>query len=83
MSKLLVFPVLCIASASCVELENLCSSDHFEYDGVLVNAFYKSPMNVTFPGLSHYLINSSVTCDRSEFVNRTNFRTALKIKNNL
>ena len=83
MTKLLVLLVLCIASASCVELENVCSSGHFEYNGVLVNAFYKSPMNVTFPGLNHYLINSSVPCDPSEFVNKTNFWTALKIKNNL
>ena len=83
MSKLFVFLVLCIASANCVELENLCSTDHFDYDGVLVNAFYKSPMNVTFPGLSHYLINNSVACDRSEFVNKTNFLEVLKIKHNL
>ena len=83
MNKLLVFLVLCIASASCVELENLCSSDHFEYNGVLVNSFYKSRLNVTFPSLSYYLINSSITCDRSEFVNKTNFLEAIKIKNNL
>ena len=51
MTKLLVFLVLCIASASCVELENVCSPDHFEYDGVLVNAFYRERWNIPFPEL--------------------------------
>ena len=83
MSKLFVFLVLCIASASCVELENLCSSDHFEYNGTLVNSFYKERWNITFPSLSHCLINSSVTCDRSEFVNKTNYLEVLRIKNAL
>ena len=83
MNKLLVFLVLCIASASCVKLENLCSSDRFDYNGVLVNAFYRERWNVTFLSLNEYLINSSMPCDRSEFVNKTNFFEVLKIKNNL
>ena len=85
MSKLFVFLVLCIVSASCaqLELENLCSSDHFEYNGTLVNTFYKERWNMTFPSLSHCLINSSVACDRSEFVNKTNYWEVLRIKNAL
>ena len=85
MNKFLVFLVLCIASASCVELENLCSSDHFGYSkyDVLVNAFYRERRNITFPSLRHYLINSSITCEPSKFVNKTNFFEALRIKNSL
>ena len=83
MTKFFVFLMLCIASVSCVELENLCSSDHFEYNGVLVNAFYRNQSSIVFPSLSQYLINSSITCDPSEFVNKTNYDVALRIKHNL
>ena len=83
MKQLLVFLVLCIASIGCVELENLCSSDQFHYKGFLVNAFHRNRNQITFPGLSHYLINSSITCDPSKFVKKTNYLEALRIKNNL
>ena len=83
MNKLLVFLVLCIAWVSCVELENLCSSDTFEYNGVLVNSFYKSSMNITFPGLKRYLINHTIICDRSDFVNTTNYYEILRIRGDL
>ena len=76
----LVLVVLClVASASC--LESLCSSDTFSYNGVLVNAFYKIRQNVTFERPTHYMIHDSVTCDPSEFKDRSNFLTSLKIKN--
>ena len=79
MNKLLLL-ALCVASVSCVELENLCSSDTFEYKGVLVNAFHRVQSNVTFQLLSHYLINDTVRCDLSEFKNKTNFQEALRLK---
>lgn len=72
--------MLCVASTNCVELENLCSSDTFEYAGILVNAFHRVQRNVTFKSLSHYLIKDSVKCDFFEFENKTNFWEALKIK---
>ena len=81
MNKFLVLAVLCIASASCVKLENLCSSDSFDYNGVEVNAFYRVRQNITFESLSHYLIDHAVTCDSSEFINKTNLFETLKIKN--
>ena len=81
MNKFLVLAVLCIASASCVELENLCSSDSFHWLGVQVNAFYRVPQNITFESLSHYLIDHAVTCDPSEFKNKTNLFETLKFKN--
>ena len=81
MNRFLVLVVLCIASASCVELENLCSSDSFDYNGVEVNAFYRVRQNITFESLSHYLIDHAVTCDQSEFINKTNYWEALKARN--
>ena len=81
MNKFLVLAVLCIASASCVELENLCSSDSFDYKGVQVNAFYRVQQNITFESLSHYLIDDTIKCDPSEFKNKTNLLETLKIKN--
>ena len=79
--------MLCIASARCVELENICSSDSFIYKtswsedpGILVNAFHKVQKNITFQPIGHYLINDTVKCDFFEFKNKTNFWEALKIK---
>ena len=83
MNKLFVFLVLCIASASCVELENVCSSDHFEYNGTLVNAFYRNRQSIVFPSLNYFLINSSIPCEQSEFVNKTNYKVALEIRDKL
>ena len=81
MNRILVLAMLCVASAHCVELENLCSSDTFEYNGVLVNAFHRVQWNVTFESLSHYLINDTVKCDIAEFQNKTEFWETLKAKN--
>lgn len=80
MNRILLLAMLCIASASCVELENLCSSDAFEYNGVLVNAFHRLQQNVTFEPLSFYLINDTVKCDFFKFKNKTNFWEALRFK---
>ena len=81
MNKILLFLVLCVASASCVELENLCSSDSFTYNGVVVNAFFKVPQALRFHSLSNYLIKDTVACDKTEFKNNTNLMEALKAKN--
>lgn len=78
--KIFVFTVICVASASCVKLENLCASDHFIYKGVLVNAFHRVPRNVTFEGLNHYLIHDTVKCDHSQFKNESNWWEAMKAK---
>lgn len=83
--KSLLMILLCVASASCVELKNLCAPDCFVYHGLMVNAFHKvpQPQNVTFANLGHYLISPDVTCDPSEFQNKTNYWEALRIKNEL
>ena len=84
MSKILCLAILWVASVSCLELENICSSDAFEYRGAikkyLVNAFYRVERNVTFEPLSRYLINDTVKCDLAEFENKTNFWEALRLK---
>ena len=80
MNKFLLFAVFCVAAANCVELENLCSSDAFEYEGVLVNAFHRVQWNTTFQSLLHYLINNTVWCDLDQFQNKTNFLEAYKLK---
>lgn len=81
MNRFLVFLVLCVATANCVELENICSADHFEYADVKVNAFYRVKQNVTFESLAHYLIDRSITCDPTEFRNKSNLLEALKVRN--
>lgn len=81
MNKLpLVLFTLCIASASCVKLEGLCPQDLFGYNGVIVTAFYRSRLNITFPPLNEYLINSSIPCEPSEFVNKTNHEVVMGIR---
>lgn len=80
MNKILVILLLCAASASCFELENLCSSDTFIYNDLEVNAFYRVQLNFTFKSLGHYLIDDSVKCDENEFRNKTNFLKAMKAK---
>ena len=81
MNKFLVLAVLCIASASCVELENLCSSDSFDYNGVQVNAIHRVRQNITFGSLRYYLIDDTIKCDPSEFFNKNNLLKALNMKN--
>ena len=83
MNKILLLAIFCVASANCVELENICSSDTFKYDGLLVNAFHRAQFNVTFESLSHYLIDDTVKCDIAQFKNKTNFWEALKLKGQL
>ena len=73
--------MLCVASSSCVQLENICSSDSFEYNGVLVNAFYKVEWNVTFGSLNDYLINDTIKCNLDEFKNKANLQETLRLKN--
>ena len=80
MMKVLILAMLCVASVACVKLENICSDDSFEYKGVLVNAFHRVKLNITFQPLSFYLINDSVKCDPAEFKNKANFLKALKTK---
>lgn len=82
MNKFLVL-VLCVASASCVELEHLCSSDRFDYEGLTVNAFHRVQHKVTFQSLRHYLIDHAITCDQSEFENQTNYWEVLRLRNRL
>lgn len=73
--------VLCLVCANCVELENICSSDTFTYNDLVVNAFHKVPQNLTFGPLKLYLINETLKCDEEEFKNKANFRVAIKAKN--
>ena len=80
MKTTLVLAMLCVALAGCLELENICSSDSFYHDGLLVNAFYRVQFNVTFQPLSYYLINDTVDCKPTEFNKEINFWQALKIK---
>ena len=81
MNRFLVFLVLCVASASCVELENICSAGRFEYKDVVVNAFYRVQRNVQFQSLRHYLVDHAIICDPSEFQNKTNYWSTLRIRN--
>ena len=83
MNKVVLLAMLCVAPVSCVELENLCSSDTFENKDVLVNAFNRVKLNLTFQSLNHYLINDTVVCDRPEFNNTANLDEALKLKSEL
>lgn len=73
--------LLCVASASPVELENLCSNETFSYNGVLVNSFQKIRRSLEFKSLSHYLISNIVTCDPAEFKDKRNLWDSIKIKN--
>lgn len=73
--------VLLLGIANCVELESLCASDTFVYKGYRVNSFQRLRLNVTYEALEHYLIKSNVTCDPSQFKNKTNFIETLKLKN--
>lgn len=76
---LVVFSVLCVASASCVQLENLCPSFHFEYQGIMVNSFTRVNQSVTFQPLNYYLAKN-VRCDAEKFKNRTNYIELLRIR---
>ena len=81
MKKVVVLTILCVAAVGCVELENICSSDSFVFNGVLVNAFHRFQQNVTYYPLIHYLIHDGVRCDLSEFKDQANFWKALELKN--
>lgn len=83
MKRLSLLIVFCVASVSCVELGNICSSDSFNYRDVKVNAFHKLCQNITLEPLSFFLIDHTVTCKQSEFENKTNFWEVLKIKHQL
>ena len=72
MNKVLLLTTLCVASVACVELENICSSDSFEFE-VLVNSFYRVQRNVTYYPLLHYLIHDGVRCDPFEYKDQANF----------
>lgn len=74
-----ILAALFVASAHCVELENLCSSDFFVYKGVLVNAFHRINQSVTLHSLNYYLANE-VRCDAEQFKNRTNYLEILRIR---
>ena len=82
MTKILfLFAILWVASAGCVELENICSFDTFRFNNLLVNSFHRVQRYVAFQPLSHYLINDTIKCDFFEFKNKTNFWEALRLKN--
>ena len=80
MTKIVWLAILWVASASCVELENICSSDTLRFNDLLVNAFHRVQRNVTFQPLSYYLIKDTIKCDFFEFKNKTNFWEALRLK---
>ena len=80
MKEVLVFAILCVALAAGMKLENICSTDSFKYDGVLVNAFHRITQNVTFRPFSHFLINDTVNCDPTEFKKYDRFWQVLKLK---
>ena len=79
-TKIVLLAMLCVASASCVELENICPSDTFKFREVLVNAFHRVEGSVTFRPMTNFLVDDSVKCDFFEFKNKENFWGALKIK---
>ena len=81
MNRILLLAMLCVASGSCVKLENICSPDNFEYKGVLVNAFHKVQWNVTFRPLGDYLNNDTVKCNPAKFKDKTNLEETLRLKN--
>ena len=76
---LVVLAVFCVASASCVELENLCIYDIFDYNGITVNAFRRVNQSVTFEPMNYYLVNK-LRCAVEQFKNRTNFLEVLRIQ---
>lgn len=80
MNKIFAILVLCVACASCFKLKNLCSSDTFTYNGILVNAFYTFQDNFTFGPFSRYLINDTIECDENEFTNKTNIQEVLRAR---
>ena len=80
MNKVLLLAMLCVASASCFELENICSSDTFKFEGLLVNAFYRVRLNMTFGSLNYYLLSDAVKCYYSEFKDKANYWEALELK---
>ena len=79
-NRILWLAMLSVASGSCAKLENLCSSDVFEYKGVMVNALHRVAWSVTLNPPSRYLINNPVKCDPFEFKDKTNFWEALRLK---
>lgn len=84
MNKLLVLLVLYLASVNCVELENICSPDAFDFDSKKVNAFHRVVQRVGFQGLRHYLISDiTILCDPTEFRYKNNYWEALGAKNRL
>ena len=80
MNRVLLLAMLCVAFGSCLELQNICSSDIFEFNEHLVNAFYKVQWNVTFGTLGDYLINDTVKCNPDEFRNKQILEKALRYK---
>ena len=82
MNKIVLLAMLCVASANCSEIGNICTLDNFEFNKMLVNSVYKFQLNMTFGSLGHYLIknNNNVRCYISEFNDKANYWEALKIK---
>lgn len=78
-SKLILLFCVCY-SANCVQLENLCPADRFEYKLLDVNSFHRIRQNVTFKSISDYLVNDSVKCDPNDFRNHSNYQQAAKLK---
>lgn len=80
MAKIVWLAMPCVASANCLELENICLSDTFEFNDFPVNAIHRLQGNLTFESLSHFLIDDTVKCVFFQFKNRTNFWETIKIK---
>lgn len=81
MKKILVILLFCAASTNCsdgLELKNLCSSDAFTYNGILVNSFFRDYLMLSFGPFRQFLIDNTIGCNENEFSNKTNIQKAYK-----
>ena len=63
MRPLLALLMLSLGSAvSCLSLEPLCASDHFNYQGVRVNAIHRVQTNVTLEPVSKFVVPPFYDC---------------------
>lgn len=77
----LILLLLCIcSSAKCVQLENLCSADRFDYKKLDVNSFYRIRQQITFDPINNYLVSDSVKCNPEDFKNHTNYLQAQRLR---
>ena len=60
---ILIALILCVSSMDSLKLSNICKQDTFEYNGLVMNSFYKIPQRVSLDpnqDATHYIINSNV-----------------------